>query len=214
MYKGHILLLNSLFTNPPTTDSITIMNGIKKHTLTLQDFMKPDTNRGWGSEHGIQVQKKLIAAIHKQASADIIYLSMKGIEIVDASFSREAIIKPACEFRCKKGICIVDVENEDYIDNFIAAAIKLSQPIILKLVDRYEIFGPYYPETVSKGNKPALDHIWKYDSITATELSEKLDLKLTNASTKLKQLVEQGFILRRQDTASSGGVEYIYHSIK
>jgi hypothetical protein len=40
------------------------------------------------------------------------------------------------------------------------------------------------------------------------------DMSIANASTKFKQLWEQGFLLRRETTAESGGVEYVYCRIK
>ena len=38
-------------------------------------------------------------------------------------------------------------------------------------------------------------------------------MSIANASTKFKQLWEQGFLLRREDVAESGGVEFTYYRI-
>ena len=40
------------------------------------------------------------------------------------------------------------------------------------------------------------------------------DVSITNASNKFKQLWEQGYLLRLEAAAESGGVEYIYVPIK
>ena len=45
-------------------------------------------------------------------------------------------------------------------------------------------------------------------------LKSDLDLTITNASTKLKQLLEQGYLMRKQEMATSGGVEYLYFPIR
>ena len=38
-------------------------------------------------------------------------------------------------------------------------------------------------------------------------------MSIANASTKFKQLWEQGFLLRQESVADSGGVEFVYQRI-
>jgi hypothetical protein len=48
----------------------------------------------------------------------------------------------------------------------------------------------------------------------AAEFAEaKTGMSIANASTKFKQLWEQGFLLRRESVADTGGIEFIYHCI-
>ncbi|HKV08338.1 MAG TPA: DNA-binding protein, partial [Thermoanaerobaculia bacterium] len=47
----------------------------------------------------------------------------------------------------------------------------------------------------------------------ASEFAAAAQISLTNASTKLKQLWEQGFLLRRENLAPSGGIEFEYFRI-
>ncbi len=47
----------------------------------------------------------------------------------------------------------------------------------------------------------------------ASEFAALKNLSIANASMKFKQLWEQGFLLRRESTAETGGVEFIYHRI-
>ncbi|KPC06070.1 Uncharacterized protein AC500_2039 [Pseudomonas amygdali pv. lachrymans] len=44
-------------------------------------------------------------------------------------------------------------------------------------------------------------------------MAETLEISVPNASTKLKKLLDQGYILRAEETAESGGIEYVYHAI-
>jgi predicted transcriptional regulator len=66
----------------------------------------------------------------------------------------------------------------------------------------------------SQGNAGAFAYVLSKNSVTASDLANAIDLQITNASTKLKQLWEQGFVLRRQEVAESGGVEFRYFAIR
>lgn len=176
--------------------------------------MRPDHNDGLLVEHGVEVREKLLTEIKRHPKVDIIYLSMRGIHVVDASFSREAIIRTIKTFRGELGFCLTDIDNSEYLDNFVAGVMKLDQPIFIKLPDRIELISPFYPKGPSKGNQEVLDYVNAHNMVTATMLKSDLHLKLTNASSKLKQLLEQGYLLRKQDTAISGGVEFKYFAIQ
>jgi hypothetical protein len=43
---------------------------------------------------------------------------------------------------------------------------------------------------------------------------ERKEVSITDASNKFKQLWENGFLLRREATAESGGVEFVYVPIR
>ena len=189
------------------------MNQTIPPKIVIKDFMRPGFNDGLLIEHGIEVHDKLLAEIKKHSSDEIIYLSLKGIHVVDASFSREAIIRTIKEFRGEVGFCLVDIDNEEYLDNFVAGAIKLKQPVFIKLAGGDMLIGPSYPNGPSKGNQQVIDYVKSHNGATATMLKSDLDLTITNASTKLKQLLEQGYLLRKQDVAVSGGVEFQYFPI-
>lgn len=188
------------------------MKQIKK-TLLLRNFMRKNTTDGLRDDHGIEVYNKLIKKIDTIPEVDVIYISLKGIDLVDSSFSREALIRTMKNYKTKKGFCLVDIDNDDCIDNFIGGAIKLNQPVVVYLNDELQIIGPSNPPGPTKGNQSTLKFVQSHEVTTATILSEKLGIKLNNASTKLKQLLEDGFILRQQDKSPSGGLEYLYYPI-
>jgi hypothetical protein len=106
---------------------------------------------------------------------------------------------------------LVDGSNPDLLDNWDAAAEKKNQPMVVWLSDeKYQLIGPQ----PSRGNTATLAFALLTPVVRAAEVAEQLDLKVQNASTKLKQLWEQGFLLRREDVADSGGVEYQYFRIR
>jgi hypothetical protein len=67
----------------------------------------------------------------------------------------------------------------------------------------------------SQGNREALSFALSRPIVRAAEFAQAVpDMLIANASTKFKQLWEQGFLLRREATAESGGVEFVYYRIK
>ncbi|MVF12330.1 MarR family transcriptional regulator [Ketobacter sp. MCCC 1A13808] len=190
------------------------MNALSSRTLALKDYLPISSPTLWGSDDGVEVRSRLVKEIDKLTSVHIIYLSMEGIENIDASFSREAIVKTIKNYRPGKGFCLTDIENPDYLDNLFSPAVKLEQPVFIKIDNSYQIIGPNRENAPSKTNQPILDYIQSHGHATAVELAKALSLQLTNASTKLKQLLEQGFVLRAQDSTAGPGLEYFYYPIR
>lgn len=169
-----------------------------------------DTPQGWGRDQGREVFQLLIRAVEALPGKLVIEISLKGVERTDISFASETVVEIAKRFRGNKGFSLVDVSDEDLLENWDAAAAKKGQPLMVWSASVGRVIGVQ----PSQGNIPAFEHVLKKGSVTAAELVEALDLQVTNASTKLKQLWEQGFLLRKQETAESGGVEFRYFVIR
>lgn len=176
-------------------------------TIRLREFMERDD--GWGNEEGREVHQKLLRAVEGDAGKIVFRVSLAGIRRTDASFARESVIELARRYRGQKGFCLSDVPNQDLLDNWDAAAQRRQQPLTVWRGDRPEIIGP----APSRGNKAALAYVLSVCETTAAAMAKALNLKLTNASSKLKQLLDEGFILRRDEISPTGGVEYHYFRI-
>ncbi|MFC5301996.1 hypothetical protein [Azospira restricta] len=184
------------------------MNEMTKN-IRLLDLM--ESPNGWGHEEGREVFSKLLQVVESNPGKRIFRISLDGVARTDASFPRESVMELARRYRGDKGFCLVDLENIDLLDNWESAAEKKEQPIVLWRRDgSHKIIG-LQP---SKGNAEILELALKVPVIRAADAVTQLDLKLPNASTKLKQLWEQGFLLRREDVAESGGVEFLYFRIQ
>ena len=64
-----------------------------------------------------------------------------------------------------------------------------------------------------KYNQEVFDLVMKIKEITTNKVAGQLNLSVPNASTKLKKLVDEGYILRVEEVAEAGGIEFIYKSI-
>lgn len=187
--------------------SIKIMKQTR-YTVKLFDLLK--SSDGWGNARGKEVGALLENFIKGHPAADIFNVSFEGIKRTDASFSRESVVEIASRFRTKHAVTIVDLDDDDLIENLEVASIKKEQPLFLWQDNSWKLLGP----SPTKGNTDLLNYILEVAEGTASSAASALDLKLTNASTKLKQLWESGYIMRREEMASSGGIEFVYYRIK
>jgi hypothetical protein len=184
------------------------MNVMKqKAIIQLRAFMERDD--GWGNEEGREVHQKLLRAVENESGKIIFRISLKGIRRTDASFPRESVVELARRFRGQKGFCLIDISNPDLMENWDAAALKRQQPLTVWHNNRPEVIGP----APSRGNKVLLDYILSAGDTTAATVAKELNLKLANASSKLRQLFDEGFILRRNEVSPTGGVEYHYFRV-
>lgn len=164
----------------------------------------------WGHDEGREVYSRLLRVVEANPGMQIFRISMDGVNRTDASFPRESVMEIAKRFRGSKGFCLVDVGNQDLIDNWDMAALRKDQPLVVWNKDgSYRIIGPQ----PSSGNKKMFEYLYSFDYSTAAAAAKAINLSLTNAS-KLKYLCEQGFLLRRDETAPSGGIEYFYFAIR
>ena len=176
--------------------------------LALRDFMdRPD---GWGREQGRGVYQRLLMAVEASAGNLVIRISMKGVQRIDMSFASETIVELARRFRGTKGICLVDLTDGDMIENIDAAAAKKGQPLLVWQGKSVRVVGTQ----PTQGCREALDFALERPHARAAEFAQaKKNMTIANASMKFKQLWEQGFLLRRESAADTGGVEFVYQRI-
>lgn len=180
------------------------MNEVTTLVLPLIKFM----NRadGWGRNQGREVYPRLLGFVESNPEAVVFRISMKGVQRMDISFASETIIELARRFRRTKGFCLVDVSDDDMIENIDAAGQKKEQPILVWRDKSATLIG----SAPSEGTRQAFQFTMSRIQVRATEFAAEKNLSIANASMKFKQLWEQGFLLRRESTADTGGVEYVY----
>jgi hypothetical protein len=164
---------------------------------------------GWGRDQGREVYQRLLRSVEESPGALIFRVSMKGVSRLDISFASETIVELARRFRGAKGFCLVDLSDRDLIENLDAAAEKKGQPILVWHGKNADLIGP----EPSEGAREAFGFAMARLKTRASEFAAHRGISIANASMKFKQLWEQGFLLRREGVADSGGVEFVYHRI-
>lgn len=172
--------------------------------LRLRQFMAAED--GWGHAEGQAVFESLLAAVEAEPCASVFRVSLAGIRRTDASFPRESVMELARRFRSTKGFCLIDIEDVDLLDNWDAAARKKEQPMFVWSGEGYRLIGP----VPSEGLVPLLEFVTVRQGTTTSEASAYLQLNVPNVSNKLKALWLQGYVLRRERTAATGGIEFEY----
>lgn len=162
-----------------------------------------------GNRTGKEAFIKMRDYVEKHREQTLFEISFTNIEFADSSFSRESIVLLAKVYRGLKGFIIINLEDEDVIDNIDYAAIALDQPLTIKCQYETRMLGP----ALTKSNLEIFNFVRDKKQVTTSQLASSLDLSVQNASSKLKKLVDDGYILRFEETAESGGIEFIYQSI-
>lgn len=175
--------------------------------LRLLDFTGSD--HPFGNTLGKAVYRKLADHIDSLPTQDVFGISLEGIEATDASFPRESIVSLAKQYRGEKGFFLTGFKSKDLLDNWDYGAKAKEQPLVVWTDSEYELIGP----EVSGAARKLLDFVLKHKVVTASKVAQGLDISVPNASNQLKNLVKQGFILRSEAAAESGGIEYVYKAI-
>lgn len=173
--------------------------------IHLRELM--DGPDGWGRIQGRQVYEQLRSLIEANSTETVIGISLKGVERTDILFPRESVVALAKEYRGNRGLCLRDVSDPDLLENWHAAAERREQPLMVWNGDRLtRVLGP----KPSPGLQDMFNYVLLVSVARTSEAATSLGLKVPNASNKLKQLWQEGYVLRREQSANSGGVEYEY----
>ena len=128
---------------------------------------------------------------------------------MDISFASESVVELARRFRGSKAFALTDIADADMIENLEAAAARKHQPLVIRFDGSTRLIG-LQP---SKGNIEAFQFARSHRTVRAAQFAAANNMPIANASMKFKQLWEQGFLLRRESVAESGGVEFLYFRI-
>lgn len=172
----------------------------------LREYMNNHSD-GWGHVQGRQTYERLRALVEAHPAEEIIRISLDGVKRTDITFPRESVVELAKQYRGRRGFCLIDVNDQDLLDNWDAAALRQEQPLMVWNEGQLlRVLGPQ-PGT---GLRDMFAYVLSVPVARTSEAAASLGLKVPNASNKLKQLWQEGYILRREQSASSGGVEYEY----
>lgn len=175
-------------------------------TLPLAELMGQPI--GWGRAQGREVYPRLLDYVECNP-AIVFKVSFEGVERFDYSFASETVVELARRFRRAKAFCIIGLTDEDLVENLDVAAEKKEQPLILWHQKNARLLGL----KPSEGLRDAFQFVMARTQARAAEFAPEKGISIANASMKFKQLWEQGFVLRRESTADSGGVEFVYYRI-
>ncbi len=177
--------------------------------IKLLDFTNGN-DHPFGNTQGRETFNQLLNYIDLHPELKVIELTLKGITATDASFPRESVISLAKHFKGEKWFILSDFCSPDLIDNWDYAAKAKQLPLVVRGESGLFSIGP----ELNSSAKELLEYVFKHQEVTTANVANTLNISVPNASTRLKKLVNEGLILRKEEVAPSGGIEYIYSSIK
>lgn len=163
----------------------------------------------YGNIEGKNVFRKLVDFVEEHQRVQIFGVSLDGIESTDASFPRESVVSVAKHFRGERGIFLTDLRDRDLIDNWTYAARAKDQPLVIWNDSNFEVIGP----ELNPSTRTLVEYVLERRSVVASQVATELGLSVQNASTRLKGLVAAGYVLRAEEAAESGGIEFKYTAI-
>jgi hypothetical protein len=175
-----------------------------RRSYSLANLMVPP--EGWGRALGQRIAVALKARIEEGPADELFCLSLKNVRQMDVTFAGVVIAGTVKHYLGAKGICLTDLADLDLAENIAAAAHRAGVPIAAWNGQVGQILGP----APTAGTRDALAFAMERPDVRARDVAEAHKLSVANASTKLKQLWEQGYLLRGEGSAPSGGTEYVY----
>lgn len=186
------------------------MKLVKRNCTEIRLRQLMSAEDGWGIEEGRKVYRKLLDQVEAHSGAIVFRISLAGVRRTDVSFPRESVVEVAVRFRGQKGFYLWDVKDQNVLENWDAAASKREQPLFVWTDKKARLLGPEPPPSF----KDVLEFALQHDSVTTTRVATEFALSTSNASNKLRGLSDMGYLLRREETASTGGIEYVYQRVR
>lgn len=162
-----------------------------------------------GSSLGRVAFSRLSEIVYANPLERIFALSAKDIQATDTTFARESVLALAKINRGTKAFCLVDISDRDQLDNWSYAADAQGQPLMAWNGKEHSILGA---QLTMMGTK-IVAYALECGTVSVSQVSTRFEITVPNASTTLKRLRDQGYLMRTEAVCPSGGIEYFYHSI-
>jgi len=162
-----------------------------------------------GSALGRLVFDKLRDIVIQNPNQRLFSLSAKGVRTSDTTFARDSVLALARQYRGHRAFCLVDISDQDQLDNWSYAADNQGQPLMAWEGESCVILGAQ----LTKSGHKVMEFVLSRSTVSVSEVAIHLDITVPNASTTLKKLQDQGYMIRTEERAPTGGIEYFYHSI-
>jgi len=179
----------------------------KNYIIALRDFT--EESNPYGTSRGKQTYARLLDHIDKLKDVSIIGISFSRLEGADISFLRESLIYTIKRYSKKITFFAFNFQDEDIFANLDGAAMSGEEHLTCWVGNQCEFVGP----KPTAASKVLLDMVITHRSTTTAKAAEELNISVQNASTRLKRLAEEGFLLRVEEAADTGGKEFIYQVI-
>jgi hypothetical protein len=165
----------------------------------------------WGADDGLEAFGKLDALL-RERSEPLVNLSMNDVQRLDASCSREVIASVIQRYRGVRCFFLSGVNSKSLKENVDAALARKNMRMLLRLPSGgYELLGVELKSHLVQ----TLDVLEQHGQATSRQICAAIEnLTLTACNNRLKDLSDDGLIMKVEGAAESGGKEYLYVALR
>ena len=188
------------------SDSMKTVNRERQEfPVLLFDRVGPDA---WGTEFGAKVFGEINLDLIGLGEGTLVCLDYAGLERVDVSFQREAIVETLRKHRPRLLFVAVNLSDPDILENLSLALDRRGECLLIRMGDHVVVLG----KKLAAEQMATLKRVWKDGEVTSSDF-ESDAVKLSTASSRLSALWKAGLIERLEGASSTGGREHRYFSI-
>ncbi|MFF0830673.1 hypothetical protein ACFYU8_27895 [Brevibacillus sp. NPDC003359] len=164
----------------------------------------------WGREQGKQIRESIIDSLLKTRQR-VLLLNFAGVTRIDFSCASEIvsilILRLSGEL---KGRHLVLTGLSNFVEENIDAALDKAELCCLVLEDdnSWKMIGRY-SDTLFQ----TLSKVIELGTVDTPTLATALNIAVTSCNNRLKTLFTLGMVYREEQTAPTGGKQFIYSSI-
>lgn len=160
---------------------------------------------------GEHVREVLTRQVQEASSDSVIEIEFSGVTVLDYSFADESIGKLLSRLvagELGEKYVILNGVKSDLKENIDVALKQRNLAVMSILDDGWECMGVVKPHLLE-----VLELVNQNGTMTARELSERLQLALNTCSNRLGELFRLRLVSRKEDIIASGGRQFIYRSL-
>ena len=162
-----------------------------------------------GSSEGSKLGIELAQLVYSTRGPLVVELSMAGITAIDCAFFEQAVYKLIHDLTQGAAIYVSDVQSEDVARTCELTARALGRYLIIEGKQGYRIVG----QDLRAADAMQVEALYDKGLDNSRDIADVYDMSVANASTRLKDMLKKGLVLRAEVISATGGYEYRYFPI-
>ncbi|MBD8681712.1 MULTISPECIES: hypothetical protein [Pseudomonas] len=162
-----------------------------------------------GADEGLKLGIELSGLVYSSRGPHVVELSLAGITAIDCAFFEQAVHKHIHGLTVGSAIYVSGIESPDVALTCELTARALGRYLIVEEDQGYRIAG----RDLRAADAMLVEALYDKGLDNSRDIAETYDMSVANASTRLKDMLQKGLVLRAEVTSATGGYEFRYFPI-
>jgi len=162
-----------------------------------------------GADEGLKLGIELSGLVYSSRGPHVVELSLAGITAIDCAFFEQAVYKHIHDLTVGSAIYVSGIESPDVALTCELTARALGRYLIVEEDQGYRIAG----RDLRPADAMLVEALYDKGLDNSRDIAETYDMSVANASTRLKDMLQKGLVLRAEVTSATGGYEFRYFPI-